>query len=338
MVARKRDQDTTPAMKALALYSLLLFSGRRYSLSELADLLDCSKPTVLRLIDQIDLTRALHVRIDSEIVNRQRFFWAIQPHQKPNVALDTKAIQDLSLCRDLLANLLPARLRDEIGATIDRTTVLLENFEERDTALASVAIATTKGAVDYSRHQEIIAAILDGIRSQRIVELVYQAHDRPEGRDFAVAPLQLVTHRDSLYLKARREKDLGKKDGFFDPTLAIHRILHATRTDRPYTPPKASTDDDYSVFGFMPGAPFTVLVVAEPTVVPYLRERIWSHDQTIREIGDGRIELRFSASSENEVVSWVLGFAEQMTLIEPAALRERIAACGAGIGAAHRAT
>src|SRR5690606_15978111 len=124
------------------------------------------------------------------------------------------AIQDLALCRDMLTHLLPPQLRQEIGATIHQTTVLLDDFDAREAALAPVTLALAKGAVDYSAHQDILATVLEGLRQHRIVDVTYTAHHRSEGKSMTVAPLQLVTHRDSLYLKARREKDLGKKDGF----------------------------------------------------------------------------------------------------------------------------
>lgn len=50
----KRNSDATAGEKLLALYSLLLFSEREFSLTELAERLRCSKQTVLRLLDQLE--------------------------------------------------------------------------------------------------------------------------------------------------------------------------------------------------------------------------------------------------------------------------------------------
>ena len=73
MLGRKRNPDTTRAMKALSLYSLLLFSGRRYSLPELEKLLECSKPTVQRIIQDIESTRGLHAPIMTEKIGGLMF-------------------------------------------------------------------------------------------------------------------------------------------------------------------------------------------------------------------------------------------------------------------------
>lgn len=335
MLGKKHNPDATAAMKALTIYSLLIFSGRRYSHTELTKLLGCSKPTVTRLLRQIEVTPGLHVKIDVEEEGREYYYRAVRPESKPNVSLETKAIQDLALCRDMLTHLLPPQLCQEIGATINQTAVLLDDFDEREAALMPQALAASKGAVDYSQHQEILATVLDGLRQHRIVELTYTAHNRREGKSMDVAPLQLVSHRDALYLKGRREKDLGSKNGFYDPTLAIQRIQHATLTDRTFTPPKPTKTDAYSVFGFMPGEPFKIVVEAEARVVPYLKERTWSHDQLFEDLEEGRVRLTFSATSEDEVVSWVLGFAGKMVLLEPVGVRNRIGECGEGIRDAH---
>lgn len=335
-MARKIDRDATSSMKALTLYSLLLFSGKRYSLTELKVRLGCSKATVLRLIEAIDLGKSLHVRVETEKIKGQSYYWATRPEVKPNVALDAKAIQELVMCRDMLWHVLPEALRSEVGATIERATVLLGNFDERDVALESLVATVPKGTVDYSGHQEIVHTLMDALRQHRIVELVYRAHDSAEGKVMAVAPIRLVHHRDSMYLLARREKDLDKTEDFFEPRLAVQRIESATITKRGFEP-ITSAAEHAGYFGFMPGNPFGVVVEAEARVAPYIRERIWSRDQVVEELDEGAIRLNFTATSENEVVSWVLGFAGQVRLLEPSALREQIGEAALAMGAAHAA-
>jgi predicted DNA-binding transcriptional regulator YafY len=103
----------------------------------------------------------------------------------------------------------------------------------------------------------------------------------------------------------------------------VQRIESAAMTERSFTPPATRVDHD-GHFGFMPGKPFQVVVEAEARVAPYLRERIWSGDQKFAELEGGRLMLVFSATSENEVVSWVLGFAGEVKLMSPKNLRSQI--------------
>jgi predicted DNA-binding transcriptional regulator YafY len=46
-------------------------------------------------------------------------------------------------------------------------------------------------------------------------------------------------------------------------------------------------------------------------------ERIWSPDQKIIKKGKDKIILKFTASSEPELISWLLSFGEEATLIRP---------------------
>ncbi len=49
----KRDPYKSYGEKLIGLFVRLLFSGESHSLTELAKMLECSKQTVLRLIDNI---------------------------------------------------------------------------------------------------------------------------------------------------------------------------------------------------------------------------------------------------------------------------------------------
>jgi predicted DNA-binding transcriptional regulator YafY len=50
-------------------------------------------------------------------------------------------------------------------------------------------------------------------------------------------------------------------------------------------------------------------------------ERLWSDDQKIIRHSTGGIILKFSATSRQEVISWVLSFGTQAELIAPEDLR-----------------
>lgn len=53
---RKIDKDRTYGQKLISLFANLLFSGESHSLTELSKMLQCSKQTVLRLVNDISLT------------------------------------------------------------------------------------------------------------------------------------------------------------------------------------------------------------------------------------------------------------------------------------------
>jgi predicted DNA-binding transcriptional regulator YafY len=56
----------------------------------------------------------------------------------------------------------------------------------------------------------------------------------------------------------------------------------------------------------------------------YVAERIWSPDQKIKKAGKSKIILEFTASSEPEVISWLLWFGEKARLLKPDYLVDEI--------------
>ncbi|MEG6501464.1 MULTISPECIES: hypothetical protein [unclassified Desulfovibrio] len=58
----KLDQSATASRKALALFGLLLFGRRAYSLKQLAESLGCSRQTVLRLMEEVVHTNICRIK------------------------------------------------------------------------------------------------------------------------------------------------------------------------------------------------------------------------------------------------------------------------------------
>ena len=56
----------------------------------------------------------------------------------------------------------------------------------------------------------------------------------------------------------------------------------------------------------------------------FAAERIWSPNQKIQRLPDGKIHLSFSASSEPELVAWLLSFGDEARLLDPDWLVEKV--------------
>ena len=68
----RKSSDKTYGEKLISLFARLLFTREPHSLSGLARMLDCSKQTVLRLIE--DIERSCKVHIEWSMEGRRRFF------------------------------------------------------------------------------------------------------------------------------------------------------------------------------------------------------------------------------------------------------------------------
>jgi len=318
----KKNPYSSPAQKVLGLYGLLLFTGRKYSLTQLAEVFQCSKQTVMRMIEEIERTQ--RIRIDGWVEDGRKWYRARTPHRTPNVTLDVEAIQHLLLCRDIAWNLLPAAMRENVSHTIEKTAVLLPEYEERADALTSFLRAHPRGAVDYSRSQHTIDTLLRAMRERRICEITYRSPESPKAKVHAVAPFLFIAFREGLYIRGRLEEAFDGDDGCHDRTYAVHRISNLTVTDRRFAPITDKNGDGDGVFGFGIDNPFHVVVDISPAAAQYVRERVWSRDQVITPRKDGSLTLKFTACSKREVLAWVFSFSGEATLREPEDLRDTI--------------
>jgi len=146
-------------------------------------------------------------------------------------------------------------------------------------------------------------------------------------KTYAIMPLELFSHKDTMYLHARIYKK--GKTAEFDPLLAVHRIKKVTMTDTVYEfPNNYNFEKVYNQnFGIIKDKAFKVEAEFTGWAAKYVAERIWSHDQKIKKVGKNKIVLEFTASSEPEVISWLLWFGEETRLTKPEHLINKIICC-----------
>ena len=116
------------------------------------------------------------------------------------------------------------------------------------------------------------------------------------------------------------------KEPYYDPLLAVHRITEVEVTDRKFERPKsydfnARFNED---FGVIKDESFEVTAEFRNWAATYVSERIWCPGQEIIRRKNGSIRMKFKASSEVEVISWVLSFQNDCTLAKPKMLVKRL--------------
>ncbi len=317
----KMDPYSSPSQKVLSLYSLLMFTGRPYSLSQLSRELHCSKQTVLRMTDQIN--RSSGNRVESRLESGKRIYWIPAPKTRPKVSLSPEEIQQLELCRGMVLHLLPDGVRKQIKQTIAKTTTMLSDMGERDKAFKPLAVAEIKGRIDYSPHQEHIATLIQAVQDKRVCDVTYHAPSNPKPRTYSFAPIKLISYREALYVTGWRVEDRGEPTPRHSIMLAIHRLKGVVTQARKFDI-KMDPEKKEELFGFMDLEKMRVKVKFDKETAAYIKERKWSEDQEIKEFKNGNLILEFTARSMPEVVSWVLGFGAHAKVMGPKELKEKI--------------
>ncbi len=322
--------------KILHLYGILMFSHQEHSLKSLAKRLRCSKQTVLRYLDDIEMS-AKGKLIRGKYDNGEHYYQMTQIPLRPNVSLNPEHIQHLLMCHDLLTHLLPDGMAEEISSIIGHTTVLLDDFNNRDRALRSMFSAkAAEGKIDYDRHEMVISTLKQGIAKSRICSISYESSLDGRPIQLSIAPISLMTYKGGLYVELQtiEWKDAGmihlsiaRMTGAFVPVpqeiriLAIHRIIDIEMTTTPFEPIKEKRKKEKNVFGIRLEKPFQVKIAFRAQVAGYICKRTWSSEQEIVENKEGGVILTMLAGNKDEVFSWILSFGLQARIIEPENLR-----------------
>ena len=333
-MGRKWNQDMTPSEKLLSVYSMLLFSAREVSLTELARRLECSKQTVRRLIDQLEassfgtLLREMHGR---EVVYRLE-----RPRNLPKISLDPEGLRQLVLCRDFMLHLLPKSMQQTVDATLQQASAYVSESCPSD-ILEEVGRAFTKGPIDYSPFQDTLRIMIEAVRLRRVCEVSYRSSLCGGEKKHYFAPRKLVAYREALYVHGWLVSEGGRAAALFSsPTsLAVHRMTKARMTRRSSAHLPEAEEEFEGCFGLMGDEPFRVRVRFSPSAATYAAERAWSRDQSVTRHRDGSITLTMTARSTVEVVAWAMSFADTAEVMSPAWLREEMAARVRGMEALY---
>ncbi len=302
--------------KLIGLFVRLLFSGERHSLTELAQMLDCSKQTVLRLIDNIRKSYGINIE---ETKEGNRSFYRIR---KPfaslkNIPLTEAELQSLLMCKSFTQYLIGKKLYEEATHAIFKSKATLADGQHISECHFT---AFRPGTIDYTPQHQIIHTLIAAMEKQKVCKLTYQAIEAPSAKTFYIKPLKLFSYHDAIYLHAQKAKEPGKpyRAPKYDPLLAVHRMKAVDMTDVKFQPDKFDFEKTFNQhFGIIKDKAFEVEAAFTGWSAAYVSERIWSPDQKILKKGNDKIILKFTASSEPELISWLLSFGEEATLIKP---------------------
>lgn len=170
----------------------------------------------------------------------------------------------------------------------------------------------------------LLLDLQEAIHQQRLVHLHYHAQHSNEVTERDVEPLELVLLDKSWILNGycRLRQDV--------------RAFRLDRIDRLVVCREHFTPRQVSLRARRPG-PVRVVVRFEPEVVRWVRERQHFTLAEEQPAGEGAALMVYQVRTFDQIAGWLLSWGDQMEILEPAALRERLAATAARIAARHQA-
>jgi len=168
---------------------------------------------------------------------------------------------------------------------------------------------------------EIQGAVYDALLRNRRLDVTYAPRRYDGNKNYELNPLGLVLKDGIIYLVC------SMRDYSDIRLLTLHRIVTAKQLDIPVAVPEGFDLDDYIASGalnFIVGGKIRLKARLSKDVAFHLEERPLSDDQTLIAESDGWSMLTASVQDTSELHWWLLGFGEQVDVIEPASLREEL--------------
>lgn len=302
--------DKSPGEKLLALYTLLLLQGdHAISLASLADALQCSKQTILRLLAQLEASG--YGKLEQPISKGREHLYRLAPVKGETLNLGAKELAQLALCRNMLLHLLPKDLALPIQS-----------------AHASNPAIMYKGYIDYAPFEEQYSILLKAIQKQLVCHIVYQRSIFRPAREFYFAPMRIISYRESLAVLGWEVTDNGPVKNLYDNWLWLYVqrcvSVKLTRRQSAKLPDITLRTGQQAQFGIMDREAFRVRLLFNANTANYIHDRVWSCDQRLSVLDNDRLILEMTVRSEPEIISWIMSFGANVKVLEPAWLKEKI--------------
>ena len=331
MAANVKQSLASPSEKLIALYSLLLFARYPLSLTYISEQLQCSKQSVLRLIERIESSG--YGNITRQKKGRETVYILSKPRNLPKISVNSEGLYQLALCKNFLVKMLPHKMKLNIDAVIQETSAYLSDDPITEDFL-SVGDVYTKGSVDHTPYQPILDTIIEAIRKHKVCRITYSPTADNVDKVYFLAPHRITAFHDNLYVVGR----LVKEDGVAEPvndhnnTFLLYRFKQADITHRNTDLAPLVADQSEGAFGwFHSGDVFEAKILFKKEVAGYVTSRIWSNKQSIEYLPNGDFVLTMNVRSRKELISWVLSFNNAATVLEPKDIRESVIAAARGI-------
>ncbi|MGE3781023.1 MAG: helix-turn-helix transcriptional regulator, partial [Pirellulaceae bacterium] len=170
---------------------------------------------------------------------------------------------------------------------------------------------------------EHLQDLLLAVSESRQTLITYQSARSTEPVEYQINPLALTQHRGSLYLVAFSHDHAEIR------TFKLDRVEEVEVSALPFQPPDGFDVQEYFAgsFGvFHADGDIAVCIRFAPSAARYVREGQWHASQQLTCQKDGGLLAEFRLSGTEEIKRWVLSFGSAAVVLEPAALRDELAA------------
>lgn len=337
-----KHSDSKPGEKLLTLYTLLMLRGdHAISLGELASALECSKQTVLRLLDQLEASG--YGKLEAPTTHGREHYYRMAKLPQRKLDMGVQELAQLALCRNMLMNVLPKSVSAMLNNIAGPGVGLAQPCAScPDGVQEQLGLVYSKGYIDYAPFGAQYNDLMQAMRQQRVCKIRYRRSPAKAAREFSFAPMRIVLYRENIAFLGWEVTDAGRAKPVYDNSLFLYlqRFESVALTSRKALDlPSPKTAQDCikpSAFGIQVGEVFDVKLHFAPEATGYVYDRQWSSKQTATVQDDGSLILEIAVQSDIEAIAWILGFGSKVRVLEPEWLRDAVRAEAEKIVAGNR--
>ncbi len=251
------------------------------------------------------------------------------------VAITRRERYSLLAARSMFDVLRGTPLAEDIASVLGKLEQQMTDAERLDyvTFGDRFAYVPDGGTKIYDKKEDVVDALLTGVLQRKLVKVSYRGA-RGRARSGYLAPYSMVVHKHGLYVLGSLVADPDDIGVLPDrPTVfAAERFDDAEHLRRyRFSPPPTYrlATALHGAFGIHVGDPkdaTDVEIEFSKERATYARSRIWHPSQTIKELANGRVQLRFTCVNLTPVVSWVLEWGPHARAMSPPALVDMVIA------------
>ena len=301
-MTRAMDQDANYGSKLLKLFRMLMADSRPHYLTDLALKLNCSRQTVMRMMDVIGAELGTNLETGKEGRNR---YYKIRTRHRGLRIPDSEELAFIEICRDLARPYLPEQIRLRLNEYLHRLSCLRLGFDPEPPTGFSFS---SKGYINYTPFYDTILTLLKAIADRRVTQLEYQSPWDQEPKKHIFAPATIVSQNGALYAYGASVSADGAT--LRHPVLySVHRIVSVKVMRHCISCQLPVLDEDSFGLPFHPRRTYEIVFAAGAAAV-YVKERIFTGHQSLEELGDGAVKLTLTTTSSLELEAWVRSFGD----------------------------
>lgn len=298
-----------------------ILSRARYPVArvDIENKLECKRATVGRTIAYMQEFLGAPIKYDAKLNGWYYDKKAGEhPYELPGLWFNAHELQALATLSQLLGDLQPGLLEEQLRPFQKRIQQLLDNKQFGKTDFTKAIRLLGIGVRNGGEHFQKVA---EAVLQRKQLSITY--HSRTDGlsRERVISPQRIIRYRDNWYLDAYCHLRNELRN------FAIDRIKAISPTDEKAKHIKERELDEYFAesYGIFAGkSDKTAVLHFTPYRARWVAEETWHPKQQGQFLENGHYELRIPYGKAEELIMDILKYGPDVEVIEPQSLREAV--------------